>query len=329
VLACAALMIQAVRHTMDFSWHAARRALIQPPTFPPIDEPKDGLPRVRPGHGALARWRALDETPGVAWVKRAIAFPIGERFALISITAAFWSARTTFIAWLIWGGFATAYGLVGRLVRSMKLKRRTDPDPGREVETFRDDGPVARAVGSLGSGLEPVALCLAAVVPLIVAIAVWGDGADNSVILPVLGWIVIVAGLSANRTGTSRFRWLIPPLLRFGEYGALLWVGIAAGGSSKPAAYALVAALTIRQYDIVYGLRYRGAAVSERLGLLMGGWDGRLLVAGVLVVAAALPAGYYVMAATIAVVFSAAAIQGWTQARMPVAFEEDKEDEDT
>jgi Family of unknown function (DUF5941)/CDP-alcohol phosphatidyltransferase len=328
VLACAALMIQAVRHTMDFSWHTARRGLIQAPTFPPVEEPRDGLARVRPGRGALARWRALDDTAGVAWIKRIIAFPIGERFALISVTAAFWSARTTFIAWLVWGGFATAYGLAGRLVRSTKLRKRTEPDPERELEKLRDDGPVALAIAPLGARLEPVALCIAAVVPLIAAIAIWGDGADNSVVLPVLGWIVIVAGLSAGRTGTSRFRWLVPPLLRFAEYGALLWVGIAAGGSSKPAAYALVAALTIRQYDIVYGLRYRGAPVSERLGRLMGGWDGRLLIAGVLVVAAALPAGYYVMAAIIAVVFSAAAIHDWSRARMPVTFSEDREDEE-
>jgi len=329
VLAASALTLQVVRHAMDFSWHGARRALIQAPTFPPLEERKDGLPRVRPGKGALARWRSLDETPGVVWVKRVIAFPIGERFALISITAAFWSARTTFIAWLAWAGFAVTYGLVGRLVRSAKLKRRAEPDPQRELESFRDDGPIARAIGPLGETLEPVALCVVAVAPLIAAIAIKGDAASDSLALPVLGWLVIVAGLSSGRTGTSRLRWLVPPLLRLGEYAGLLWVGTLAGVSSEPAAFALLAALTIRHYDLVYGLRYRGAQVPERLGVLMGGWDGRLLLAGALLAAAALPAGLYVLAALVAVVFSAAAIQGWSRARMPVAFEDDKEDEDT
>ena len=329
VLAACALTLQVVRHMMDFSWHGARRALIQAPAFPPLDEPRDGLPRVRPGHGALARWRELDEMPGVVWVKRAIAFPIGERFALISITAAFWSARTTFIAWLAWAGFAVAYGFVGRLVRSRKLKRRTEPDPERELESFRDDGPIARAIGPLGEGLSPVLLCSVAVVPLIAAMAIKGEGASDGLALPVLGWLVIVAGLSSGRTGTSRLRWLVPPLLRLGEYAGLLWAGTLAGVSSKPAAFALLAALTIRHYDLVYGLRYRGAAVPERLGIVMGGWDGRLLLAGALLAAAALPAGFYVLAALTAVVFSAAAIRGWSLARMPVAFEDDKEDEDT
>jgi hypothetical protein len=314
---------------MDFSWHGARRALIKPPTFPPIEESSDGLAPTSPGRGALARWRSLDRTPGVVWVKRAIAFPIGERFALISITAAFWSARTTFIAWLACAGFAVTYGFIGRLVRSTKLRRRAKPDPARELESFRDDGPIARAIGPLGEGLSPVALCLVAVVPLIAAMAIKGEHASDGLALPVIGWLVIVAGLSSGRTGTSRLRWLVPPLLRFGEYAGLLWMGTLAGVSSKPAAFALLAALTIRHYDLVYGLRYRGGPVPERLGIVMGGWDGRLLLAGALLAAAALPAGFYVLAALTALVFSAAAIRGWSLARMPVAFEDDKEDEDT
>jgi hypothetical protein len=159
--------------------------------------------------------------------------------------------------------------------------------------------------------------------------AIKGESASDGVALPVIGWLVIVAGLSSGRTGTSRLRWLVPPLLRFAEYAGLLWVGTLAGVSSKPAAFALLAALTIRHYDLVYGLRYRGAPVPERLGIVMGGWDGRLVLAGALLAAAALPAGFYVLAALIAVVFSAAAIRGWSLARMPVAFEDDKEDEDT
>ena len=38
-----------------------------------------------------------------------ITFPIGERFAVISITAALFSAHTMFIVLLAWGGFAAAY----------------------------------------------------------------------------------------------------------------------------------------------------------------------------------------------------------------------------
>jgi D-alanyl-lipoteichoic acid acyltransferase DltB (MBOAT superfamily) len=63
--------------------------------------------------------RKLDRAPGVRWIKKMIAFPIGERFAVISITAAFFSAQTVFIVLLVWGGFAAAYVLTGRTLRSL------------------------------------------------------------------------------------------------------------------------------------------------------------------------------------------------------------------
>ena len=53
------------------------------------------------------------------WVKKMAAFPIGERFAAISITAALFDARVTFIVLLSWGGFAVVYTLSGRVLRSI------------------------------------------------------------------------------------------------------------------------------------------------------------------------------------------------------------------
>jgi hypothetical protein len=342
VLAGAALTLQTMRHTFDFSWHGARRQRVEVVRQPPLEQSLDAWgaivaerrvaraaePPASGPPGALGRWRDLDEIPGVAWVKRIIAFPIGERFALISITAALWSARTTFIAWLAWGGLAATYGFLGRVLRSLKLKLRTDADPELELESFRDDGPIARALASLGRRLPAPALVVTAVAPLIAAMAIDGDGASDGVAIAVIAWLVVVAGLSGGRTGTSRVRWIVPPLLRFGEYAGLLWLGALAGASSIPAAFALLAALTLRHYDIVYGLRYRGAPVSERLGVGAGGWDGRLALGCVLLVTDALPAGFYVLAAIIAVVFSTAAISDWSRARMPVTFHDDKEDED-
>jgi hypothetical protein len=67
----------------------------------------------------LRFWRRFDRLPALPWVKRMIAFPIGERFAAISITAALFSAEVTFVVLLAWGGFAFAYTLAGRLLRSM------------------------------------------------------------------------------------------------------------------------------------------------------------------------------------------------------------------
>ena len=39
---------------------------------------------------------------------------------MISITAALWSARVTFVALLAWGGLAIAYTQTGRVLRSLR-----------------------------------------------------------------------------------------------------------------------------------------------------------------------------------------------------------------
>jgi hypothetical protein len=189
--------------------------------------------------GDLGRW---DANPGaVAWIKRIVAFPIGERFAAISITAAIWSPHTTFVVLLAWGGFAALYGTTGRILRSRRLPVRAKTD----LAAYRDDGPLARPLLRTVSG------------------------------------------------------WMLPPLARAIEYGGLVTFGALAGAGSKPAAFALVAALALRHYDIVYALRFRGVPVSQRLSL--GGWDGRLVLGCALLVGGLLPAGFYAMAAIIAV----------------------------
>jgi hypothetical protein len=53
------------------------------------------------------------------------------------------------------------------------------------------------------------------------------------------------------------------------------------------------------------------------------------VLACVLLLTGALPAGYYVLAVMIAAVFAGAAIIDWSRARkQPVTFHDDKEDED-
>jgi phosphatidylglycerophosphate synthase len=107
VLAGAALALQTIRHTIDFSYLILER------------ERLGNGGTGRGGTGAPAVWDRLTRGGATTWAKKFVAFPIGERFAAISITAAVASARTTFVVLLAWGGLATAYKLLGRLARSM------------------------------------------------------------------------------------------------------------------------------------------------------------------------------------------------------------------
>jgi phosphatidylglycerophosphate synthase len=167
LLAGAALTLQIVRHTFDFSYAAAAHQVIAAEQPVPLEQAWDSAtkppppgetrepaaaethvdadhdhdietspapaPATAPGGapvpalplpkrlaaGALRSWRRLDRQPAIPWIKRIVAFPIGERFAAISITAALWSAHTTFAVLLVWGGAAALYGLAGRLLRSV------------------------------------------------------------------------------------------------------------------------------------------------------------------------------------------------------------------
>lgn len=176
-LAALALLLQTVRHTLDFSYAAGQHSLIAsapripleqpgegrrvarlaavaampqpaeevahfgdvelapPPAGPDTDllvgpdtdPPEDPAALHRPGvpaHRRLARRgirlsRRLERRPATTWAKKIFVLPIGERFALISVTAALFTPRVTFLALLVWGSAAGAYSLVGRILRSV------------------------------------------------------------------------------------------------------------------------------------------------------------------------------------------------------------------
>ena len=141
-LAVAALILQCLRHLIDFSYAASFHQSIAMSAQPALSDPADVVlasdavePQV--GEGAqsteggaapvkaslgsraiqLSRW--LERWEGTRWAKRIVVLPIGERFALISLTAAFGRPHLTFLALLIWGGLAGAYTATGRVLRSL------------------------------------------------------------------------------------------------------------------------------------------------------------------------------------------------------------------
>ena len=90
--------------------------------------------------------------------------------------------------------------------------------------------------------------------------------------------LATLALLASAARPLPRLDWPIPALLRAVEYGTIL---LLAGAS--PWAYALLATLAARHYDIVYRVRTFGTDPSPWLALVAGGWPARCAV---LVVAA-------------------------------------------
>jgi CDP-alcohol phosphatidyltransferase-like enzyme len=146
-LAALALTLQTTRHMFDFSFGHRQTSEVEEATSIPLEPPGDGTrsgptdvralrgdedeverapaqktkPGVRrsPVAMALRFSRRIDRAPGVQWVKKIVVLPIGERFALISLTAALFTPRTTFVALLVGGGFACLYSVTSRVLQTV------------------------------------------------------------------------------------------------------------------------------------------------------------------------------------------------------------------
>ncbi|MFB9832162.1 CDP-alcohol phosphatidyltransferase family protein [Actinoallomurus acaciae] len=134
-LAVAALTLQTCRHMVDFAFGASkRRKAPEPIPVLPLEMPDDTVldepepAKSRPKGGGLSHlavWLSArsEKIRAFHWFKKIIVLPIGERFALIAITAAIFNAEVTFIALLTWGSIAALYTIGGRFLRSLTQPR--------------------------------------------------------------------------------------------------------------------------------------------------------------------------------------------------------------
>jgi hypothetical protein len=197
-----------------------------------------------------------------------------------------------------------------------------------DIELYRDDGVFAHTLGRIKLPIPPLLLILAGGIPLGVAIAVTGDDASDGLVFAAVVWFIVWAGLSAGTPHTDRIRWSVPPALRVAEYSTVVWIAANAGDSSLPAAFAFLAVLAYRHYDLVYRLRHQGVAPPAWLGF--GGWDGRLFLIVLFLLADWLPAALFVAAAVMAVVFVSESAASWvrfTRAAGQAGLYDDEEDE--
>jgi uncharacterized protein DUF5941 len=167
-----------------------------------------------------------------------------------------------------------------------------------ELVRYRDDGPLARVLGRLGSPLPPLALIAAGAAPLALALA---TDLGRPLRAAIVAWLVLVAGLSGGRVG-GRFAWAVPPALRAAEYGAVLWLG------PPDAAFVLLFAVALRHYDLVYR---RGARPAW---LAAVGWEVRLLGAAALALAGALRPGLFIAGGLLAIATAVTSAASWREA---------------
>jgi hypothetical protein len=200
------------------------------------------------------------------------------------------------------------------------------PDP---LAVYRDDGPLARGLGRLRLPLPAPLLAFAGLVPLVVAVIVTGNGASDALAGAVLAWTLLTVGASSGAPARRKIAWAAVPIERLAEYLALIWIAALHGESAYPAAFALLGALAFRHYDLVYRLRHRGVQPARWVTALSLGWDGRVVLAYALLVAGALPAGFFVLAAVFGAAFVGEAVYGWVVVgRVEHPLDDDEEDDE-
>ena len=298
LLAAAALALQTTRHAGDFAFNAARDEAIRARLAVPQFKRDKRRPAARAVRARRARSSGL---------RKVFVLPIGERFALISLTAALFDARVTFLALLAWGGAGArlhdlrpALALARRArARRRHRRRRQRRRAAAGLPRRRRRGAAARprrraaAPGAAGRARCSPAGCRCSS-PARSRARTRPGGCRR---VRRLGGRS-AAGSRARRVLRDRLRWAVPQLLRAIEYGAIIWIAAVAGHDAEPGR--VRAAGRDRLPPLRRRLPLRPARRRRRraaLGLLLGGWDGRLLLATALGAAGAAAAGFFVLAA--------------------------------
>ncbi|MEU2611891.1 DUF5941 domain-containing protein [Micromonospora sp. NPDC007271] len=304
-LAIAAMTLQTVRHMTD-TWYgvlhdeAARR-------------PRQATGEAGGIGGRLnaASTRVQADTGSVSyWLKRTVVFPIGERWALMAVTAALFGPLVALCAVLAWGTLAFAYTGALRTLRARWM--RVPVVATVDATLHRDDGPLARGVPAVR---RPGPLVLAVLGALgAVALLVWalstvraGDRLPGWGLL--LGLLVLLlGGLGARAPHTGALDWLVPAALRAGEYLFAIAVGVA-GRAPAWLIFGYVFVLTLHHYDLTARLEKRQAAPPLHSWTL--GWDGRSALLALATIAGYVSIGLVTIGAYLLVVFGASVVLAW------------------
>ncbi|MFD6991632.1 DUF5941 domain-containing protein [Streptomyces sp. NPDC059943] len=327
-LALAAMVLQTVRHVVDFSFNEANYDSTAATAA--SAEGKEGKAVV--GTPTTALSSRLDSVGWTVWVRRMIVLPIGERWAMIAVLTAVTTPRIVFYALLVGCAFAACYTTAGRVLRSVTRKAVRTDRAAQALADLADTGPLAELVARV---TRRPARALPGVLPLLIAVAggaaavsVAAFGPLDSPVL-VLGALVYVvtSGIAVAHRMGGALDWLIPPVFRATEYSTvLLFAARADVPGALPAAFGLVAAVAYHHYDTVY--RIRGGAGAPPRGLVrsLGGHEGRTLLVAVLAAFSTaefdLPLELTLLTVVVAVIALTESIRFWVSSGAPAVHDE-------
>ncbi|MFJ9682278.1 DUF5941 domain-containing protein [Streptomyces sp. NPDC101194] len=310
-LALGAMVLQACRHVIDFSFNEANH---------------DAVANSSPTAALSDR---LDSVGWTVWARRMIVLPIGERWAMIAVLTAVTTPRIVFYALLVGCAFAACYTTAGRLLRSLTRKARRTDRAARALADLADSGPLAQLVAAIGARTKgpwtaPVMALLGGL--LVVASALSQPFGSWHTILAA-GVYALFSGLAVSRPLKGALDWLVPPIFRAAEYCTVLVLAARSDvAGALPAAFGLVSAVAYHHYDTVYRIRGGTGAPPQWLVRTIGGHEGRTLVVAVLAAVLTRHSAFTValtaLAVAVALVVLVESIRFWVSSGAPAVHDE-------
>ncbi|MFI5770156.1 DUF5941 domain-containing protein [Streptomyces sp. NPDC051658] len=310
-LALGAMVLQACRHVIDFSFNEANH---------------DAVANSSPTAALSDR---LDSVGWTVWLRRMIVLPIGERWAMIAVLTAVTTPRIVFYALLIGCAFAACYTTAGRLLRSLTRKAERTDRAARALAELADSGPVAQFVAAhgprIGGAWSAPVIALVGAGALIAAALQQPFGSKQMIFAAV--FYAICSGVAVARPLKGALDWLVPPIFRAAEYCTILVLAARSDvPGALPAAFGLVSAVAYHHYDTVYRIRGGTGAPPQWLVRTIGGHEGRTLVVAVLAAVftqhPAFTVALTTLAVAVALVVLVESIRFWVSSGAPAVHDE-------
>lgn len=310
-LALGAMVLQACRHVIDFSFNEANH---------------DAVANSSPTAALSDR---LDSVGWTVWLRRMIVLPIGERWALIAVLTAVTTPRIVFYALLIGCGFAACYTTAGRLLRSLTRRAERTDRAARALADLTDSGPLAQIVAAwgprIGGAWSAPVIALVGAGALIAAALQQPFGSKQMIFAAV--FYAICSGMAVAHPLKGALDWLVPPIFRAAEYCTILVLAARSDvPGALPAAFGLVSAVAYHHYDTVYRIRGGTGAPPQWLVRTIGGHEGRTLVVAVLAAVftrhSAFTVALTALAAAVALVVLVESIRFWVSSGAPAVHDE-------
>ncbi|MFC9247852.1 DUF5941 domain-containing protein [Streptomyces sp. NPDC057136] len=311
VLALGAMVLQACRHIVDFSFNEANH---------------DAVSNTSPTAALSDR---LDSVGWTVWLRRMIVLPIGERWAMIAVLTAVTSPRIVFYALLVGCSLAACYTTAGRLLRSLTRKARRTDRAAQALADLADSGPLARAVAAVGprprGGFTAPLVALTGAAAIIAAALLLPYGSWLTV--AAAGLYAVLSGIAVARPLKGALDWLVPPVFRAAEYCTVLVLAARSDvPHAVPAAFGLVSAVAYHHYDTVYRIRGGTGAPPQWLVRTIGGHEGRTVVVAVFAAVLTQHTGFTTaltaLAVAVALVVLVESIRFWVSSSAPAVHDE-------